>query len=211
MIRLAIADDHPLILEGLEKMLRAEEDFELTSRSMDGEAAVADVMLHRPDVAIFDVRMPKLDGVAALEKLRQIGVPTRVVLLTAGLDDARILDGFRIGADGIVLKEMAPRLLVDCVRRVHEGLQCWDNPAVMSAVRRMMQQEHTRTRSVSVLTPREVEIATMVATGLRNKEIAWKLSITEGTVKLHLNSIYDKVGVDGRVALTLWARDAGLI
>ena len=211
MIRLVIADDHPLILEGLEKMFRTEGDFELLARCSDGEEAVTVVTALTPDVALFDIRMPKLDGVGALERLRSTGVPSRVVLLTAGLDDARVLDGFRVGAEGIVLKEMAPRLLVETVRRVHAGGQCWDHPSVMNALRRMMQQEHVRHRAATLLTPRETEIATMVAGGLRNKEIAFRLSITEGTVKMHLNSIYEKLRVDGRVALTLWARESGLV
>lgn len=211
MIRLIIADDHPLILEGLEKMFRAEGDFELLERCPDGEAAVAAVTELRPDVAIFDIRMPRLDGVAALERLRSSGVPVKVILLTAGLDDARILDGFRVGAEGIVLKEMAPRLLVETVRRVHGGGHAWDHASVMEALRRMMQQEHAKGRAADVLTPRETEIAVMVASGLRNKEIAYRLSITEGTVKLHLNSIYEKLGVEGRVGLSLWAREAGLV
>lgn len=211
MIRLVIADDHPLILEGVERMFRSEGDFDLLARCGDGEEAAAAVARTKPDVAIFDIRMPKLDGVAALERLRSGGVTSKVVLLTAGLDDGRILDGFRVGAEGIVLKEMAPRLLVETVRRVHAGGQCWDNPSVMGALRRMMQQEHVRSRAATLLTPRETEITAMVASGLRNKEIAFRLSISEGTVKLHLNSIYEKLGVDGRVPLTLWAREAGLV
>ena len=210
MIRLVIADDHPLILEGLEKMFRSEDDFEILARCQDGEEAVAKVRELRPDVAIFDIRMPRLDGVSALEQLRTEGVPIRVVLLTAGIDDARILDGFRLGAEGIVLKEMAPRLLVETVRRVHGGAQCWDHASVMGALRRMMQEEHTRSRTSALLSPREREIVRMVIAGMRNKEIAWKLQIAEGTVKLHLNSIYEKIGVDGRVALSIWARETGI-
>lgn len=210
MIRLVIADDHPLILEGLERMFRPEDDFAILARCSAGDEAVAAVRELKPDIAIFDIRMPRLDGVAALEALRSEGNQVRVVLLTAGIDDARILDGFRLGADGIVLKEMAPRLLVETVRKVHAGAQCWDHASVVGALRRMMQEDHARTRTQGLLSPREIEIARMVAAGMRNKEIAWKLNITEGTVKLHLNSIYDKSGVDGRVALTLWARDNGL-
>lgn len=207
MIRLVIADDHALILEGLERMFRNEDGFEILSRSSDGLEAVAAVRDLQPDIAIFDIRMPKMDGVAALEALRSEGNQTRIILLTAGIDDARILDGFRLGAEGIVLKEMAPRLLVETVRKVHAGSQCWDHASVMEALRRMMQEDHARSRTTALLSPRETEIVRMVAAGMRNKEIAWKLNIAEGTVKLHLSSIYEKVRVDGRVALTLWARD----
>ncbi|HEX2059137.1 MAG TPA: response regulator transcription factor [Thermoanaerobaculia bacterium] len=207
MIRIAIADDHPFILDGLEQLFRGERDCEVVARAMNGQEALQAVEKYRPDVLVLDVRMPRMDGIELLRRLQHLSVPTRVVLLTASLDDARLLEAFRLGAMGLVLKESAPRLLVQSVRQVASGEQSWNGTAIAGALRLMLQREQTAAAVSSTLTPRELEVTRMVAEGLRNKEIASRLDITEGTVKFHLHSIYEKLQIDGRYALITYARD----
>ena len=210
MIRVVVADDHPFILDGLEQLFRGESDIELVARAMNGEEALVAVETFRPDVLVLDVRMPRLDGIGLLRRLSDRGLPTRVVLLTASLDDARLLDAFRLGAKGLVLKESAPRLLVQSVRQVANGEESWNGKAIAGALRLMMQRQESAESVAGALTPRELEVTRMIAEGLRNKEIARRLDITEGTVKFHLHSIYEKLQIDGRYALISYARDHGI-
>jgi DNA-binding NarL/FixJ family response regulator len=209
-IRIVIADDHPFILDGLEQLFRTETDCEIVARTTDGEQALRAVETFKPDVLVLDVRMPRLDGIELLRRMHERQLPTKVVLLTASLDDARLLEAFRLGASGLVLKESAPRLLVQSVRQVANGEQSWNGKAIAGALRLVLQREQAVAAASSVLTPRELEVTRMVAGGLRNKEIALRLDITEGTVKFHLHSIYEKLRIDGRYALMSFARDHGL-
>lgn len=209
-IRIVIADDHPFILDGLEQLFRGEPDCELVARCSDGKEALRAVEKYQPDVLVLDVRMPELDGIEVLRELHEKASTVNVVLLTASLDDARLLEAFRLGASGLVLKESAPRLLAQSVRQVADGQQSWNGKAIAGALRLVLQREQAVAASSSVLTPREIEVTRMVAAGLRNKEIANRLEITEGTVKFHLHSIYEKLQIDGRYALMGYARDHGL-
>jgi DNA-binding NarL/FixJ family response regulator len=209
-IRIVVADDHPFILDGLELLFRGETDCEIVARTTDGEQALRAVQTYKPDVLVLDVRMPRLDGIELLRRMHALQLPTRVVLLTASLDDARLLEAFRLGASGLVLKESAPRLLVQSVRQVANGEQSWNGKAIAGALRLVLQREQAVAAASSMLTPREIEVTRMIAAGLRNKEIASRLEISEGTVKFHLHSIYEKLQIDGRYALMSYARDHGL-
>ncbi|HEX7829096.1 MAG TPA: response regulator transcription factor [Thermoanaerobaculia bacterium] len=209
-IRLVVADDHPFILDGLDQLFRGEDDCEIVARCTNGRDALLAVERYRPDVLILDVRMPQMDGIELLRRMHERQISTKVVLLTASLDDARLLEAFRLGASGLVLKESAPRLLVQSVRQVANGEQSWNGKAIAGALRLVLQREQAVAAASSTLTPRELEVTRMVATGLRNKEIAARLEITEGTVKFHLHSIYEKLQIDGRYGLMSYARDHGI-
>jgi DNA-binding NarL/FixJ family response regulator len=165
----------------------------------------------RPDIAVLDIRMPGVNGMELLRRVYDEGLPTRVVLLTAEISDEAVVEAVRLGVAGIVLKEMAPRVLLQSVRAVAAGEKWLDDGAMRRALDKMMRREAGLADAVRVLTPREVEVVKMVATGLRNKQIAERLSITEGTVKIHLHSIYQKVGVSGRVELSIYAREKSLV
>ena len=209
--RLIIADDHPIVLDGLVQLFTAEKDFDVVVRCSTGDEALAALRRVRPDVAILDIRMP---GVSGLELLRQVyneGLPTRVVLLTAEISDDAVVEAVRLGVAGIVLKEMAPRILVQSVRAVASGEKCLDDGAMRRALDKMLRKEAGLADAVRILTPRELEVVRMVATGMRNKQIAERLNITEGTVKIHLHSIYQKLGVTGRVELSIYAREKSLL
>jgi two-component system, NarL family, nitrate/nitrite response regulator NarL len=210
-IRLVIADDHPLVLDGLERLFQADPDFTVVARCRDGDEALRAAREYRPDLLILDIRMPGRDGLAVLREVRKEQLPTRVVLLTAEVDEDAVVEALRLGARGIVLKEMAPHMLVQCVRKVHAGEQWIERRSFGRALDKMLRRE-AGTREVGrTLTPREIAITRMIAGGLRNKEVAEKLNISEGTVKIHLHNIYEKLALDGRLALSLYARDKGLL
>jgi DNA-binding NarL/FixJ family response regulator len=122
-IRIVLADDHPPILQGLALLLRQEPDLEVLAGCRDGEEALQAVRQFRPDVLILDILMPGKDGLAVLRELRQMELPTRVILLTAAIDEDNLLEAMRLGVGGVVLKEMAVQLLIQCVRKVYAGDQ----------------------------------------------------------------------------------------
>jgi DNA-binding NarL/FixJ family response regulator len=210
-VRLVIADDHPIVLDGLEQLFRLEQGYTVVARCRDGEETLEAVRKHRPDVLVLDVKMPGRDGLAVLRELGAEGSTTRVVLLTAALEDERLLEAIRLGARGVLLKDMAPELLVEAVAAVHAGGHWLERGLGGRALQRLLQRDAARREAEQVLTSREVEIVRMVASGMRNRKISETLFISEGTVKIHLHNIYQKVAVDGRVELTLYAQRHGLV
>ena len=211
MIRLVLADDHPIVLNGLAQLFRSEPDFEILALCPDGEQALQSVRLHRPDLLILDLKMPVKDGLAVLRELRVEKPAPQVILLTAALEDAEVLEAVRLGVDGVVLKETAPDVLLRAVRQVLAGGQWLERRAVGDALQRTLDRESEARGVTAVLTPRELEIARMVAGGLRNKEIGKRLHISEGTVKIHLHNIYDKLKVPGRLELAFYLQKKGLV
>jgi DNA-binding NarL/FixJ family response regulator len=209
-IRIVLADDHRIILEGLEQLFRREKDFEVIGTATNGEDALAAVRAKKPDVLVLDINMPKGNGLWVLKSVHTEKLKTRVVLLTATLDDDEVLEAMQSGVSGLVLKEAAAVNLVDTVRRVQRGERALEPMLVSRALERLSQREEAK-KIVEVLSKRETEIVKMVASGLRNKEIALKLSIGEGTVKTHLHTIYEKLGVHGRVELAMYALERGII
>jgi len=209
-IRLILADDHPIVLDGLVQLFRVESDFEVLARCRDGEEALREVRAHQPDVLVLDVRMPRRDGLEVLRTLRQEEIPTRIVLLTAAVEEEQLVEALRLGVGGVVLKEMAPHLLIEAVREVHRGGSWLDKGSVSRIVTKLLHQDEGRREAAGLLTPRELEIVRMVARGLRNRAIAEELLISEGTVKIHLHNIYQKLAVDGRLELAVYAQAKGL-
>jgi len=209
-IRVVLADDHVIVLDGLEQLFRLEPEFEVVARSTTAEAAVKALQEHRPDILVLDLVMPGHDGMWVLRELSELNLPTRTVLLTAHVEENRLVEAIRLGVWGIVLKEMAPRMLMECVRKVYAGEKWLEQQSVTRAMERMQKRESEIDRLTRLLTPRELEIVRLASEGLRNKEIGERLSITEGTVKIHLHNIYEKLGVTGRSQLILYATKHGL-
>lgn len=210
-IRVVLVDDHPIVLQGLQHLFARHADFEVAACCPDAETALAAVRADRPDVLVLDLRMPGLSGLDLLRTLASEGTPCRTVLLTAAITEEQVVEAVNLGAAGLVLKESAPETLLECVRRVHQGEQWIDRETVSSAVRTVLDRRTAKEPAPHTLTPREIEIVKMVAQGLRNRAIAERLSISEGTVKVHLHNIYEKFGVDGRLELLLAAQHKGLI
>jgi DNA-binding NarL/FixJ family response regulator len=200
-IRVVIADDHPIVLAGLETLLQREGDIVVVHRCADGVETLRAVAKHEPDVLVLDLRMPRADGVAVLRHMHEQRLPTRTVLLAAVVDDEELVEAIRLGVKGIVLKEMAPQFLVECLREVHVGGQWFEQRTVGEAMDKLVRREAAAREVSGLLSRRELEVVRGVTQGLRNRQIAERLGIAEGTVKLHLHTVYTKLGVDGRTAL----------
>ena len=210
-IRLVLADDHPLILDALEQLFILERGFQVLAYCRDGAETLKAVYHYQPDVLILDIRMPGKDGLAVLREMKQEQCSTRVVLLAASLEEKELLEAVRLGVRGVVLKEMASHLLVQCVRKVHAGGHWVERHSVSRALETLLRHQDGARAVTGLLTPRELEIVRLAARGLRNRGIADTLSISEGTVKLHLHHIFKKLPIDSRLALTLYAQDKGLV
>lgn len=209
-MRLVLADDHRLVLEALELLLSREEDLEIVATCVDGREALAAVRRHHPDILVLDLRMPHLDGLGVLRELSASSDSPQVVVLTAGADERELVEAIRLGARGVVLKEMASRLLLQCLRKVHAGEQWLEKRSVAAALESLMRRERGAAEMRGLLTPRELSILRLLAKGLRNSEIGAQLHIGEGTVKTHLHNVYRKLKVNGRLALMRVAREKGL-
>jgi DNA-binding NarL/FixJ family response regulator len=209
-IRVVLADDHPIVLQGLQHLFARQDDFEVVACCSDADAAFEAVRTGGPDVLVLDLRMPGRDGLDLLRTLDRAHVVCRTIVLTAAITEEQVLETIKLGAWGVVLKESPPETIVDCVRRVHRGEQWIDRDMVRHAFRTVLDRE-IAARAAQILTPREVEIVNMVAQGLRNRAVAERLAISEGTVKVHLHNIYEKLSVDGRLELVLVAQQRGLI
>ena len=209
MIRLVLADDHPIVLAGLTRLLSLEPDFDLRGTAANGAEALRLVRELRPDVLVLDLRMPVKDGLAVLREMAGEKLATRVVVLTA-TDEGEVAEAIELGARGVVLKDMAPQLLVRCIREVAAGRRWVDRTSATQTVNRLLQREASVNALARTLTSRELEVARMVGKGMHNKLVAAKLSITEGTAKLHLHHVYEKLQVDGRLGLIRYLQNHGL-
>jgi DNA-binding NarL/FixJ family response regulator len=209
-IRTVIADDHPLVLGGLEQLFRLEPDIEVVARCRDVDETQHAIREHDPDVLVLDLLMPGGGGLELLRALNSRTSRTRVVLLTAVIDDDQLLEAIRLGVHGVVLKDMAPRLLVEAVREVSRGAQWLEQGLGGRALRRLLAREQRAAQVGRLLSAREREIVRLVASGLANRAIGEKLGIGEGTVKAHLHSIFEKLDLTGRIELLLYARENGL-
>lgn len=203
MIRVLIADDHQVVRAGLEQLLATAPDIELVAMAADGAEAVALAVEHQPDIVLMDLSMPGVDGVAATRRIVEGSTATQVVVLTSFSDRQRILDALDAGAAGYVLKHAAPDDLLDAIRAAHEG----GAPLDPKAARVVLDRQRSSAGTPAKMSDREVEVLRLVASGLANKNIARELGIAERTVKAHLTSIFQRIGVTDRTQAALWARD----
>jgi DNA-binding NarL/FixJ family response regulator len=210
-IRVVLVDDHQIVLHGLQQLFSRQPDFEVLHCCSDGASAIQAVLESRPDVLVLDLRMPDRSGLDVLRALAAERVECRSVLLTAAVRDEEVMEAVKLGAMGLVLEESQPDVLIDCVRKVARGEQWIERETVTRAFRSYVARQSSSRDMPNPLTPREVEIVRMVSQGLRNKAIGERLSISEGTVKVHLHNIYRKLEIDGRHALATYAREHGLV
>jgi DNA-binding NarL/FixJ family response regulator len=204
-IRIVLIDDHPMVLKGLEQLLQLNGDFEVVATCGTAAEGLHAIEAVRPDVLLLDLKLPGEDGLSVLRKLDP-AKPPAVVVVTASQNEDDLMAAARLGARGIVLKAMAPRVLEDCIRTVHAGgLSLSVDGVDLSA--RLAQRQQVETELQSVLTLRELEIVRLVAARLDNHEIAARLGISVGTVKIHLHHVFDKLRLHGRHDLHLYLRD----
>ena len=207
MTRVLIADDHPFLIAGLEAILR-DSEFDVVGKTVNGQAALEALPTARPDILLLDVAMPVRTGVDVLRTLRSRGDSHPVILLTASIDDRQLLEALELGVEGVVLKEGAQDLLLECLQTVRDGGR-WIQPRLMQRALELNRAGGIRDPLTS-LTPREKAIANLVSQGMRNREIADELGMTEGSVKVYLHRIYEKLGVNNRTELALVTRNLPL-
>jgi two-component system nitrate/nitrite response regulator NarP len=201
LTRILLADDHPMIRTALEALLR-DTEFEIVGTAGTGDAALAEVDRLRPDMLLLDLQMPGGSGMNVLRRIRASKTPLRVILLTAAIDDSSLLEAKSLKVQGIVLKNSDPAYLLDCLDRVRHG-RTWIDPEL---VERAKQLAKTNTGISRVpLAPRERQLIGFIRTGLRNREIAALLGVTEGTVKVYLHAVFEKLGVSSRTELAIRA------
>lgn len=203
MISVIVADDHAVVRHGLQQLLETASDIDLVAVAVDGRDAVDLVRTHRPDVVLMDLAMPVMSGVEAIRQIVAEYPDTRVVVLTSFGDESRILAALEAGAQGYLLKHTEPDALMDAIRAVHAG----EVPLDPRAGRVLLDR---RRRPVAVRTDisqREREVLELVAQGLANKQVGRRLGISERTVKAHLTSVFQRIGVSDRVQAAIWARE----
>ncbi len=201
-ISIVLADDHPVVLQGMASILRAQSDINVVALCEDGIAAAKAIRQFVPDIAVLDISMPGLNGLDVLSSITSDGLATKVIFLSATATDGQILTAITRGAKGIMLKDIAPESLANCVRQVAKGRQWFPADVVDAAMEREMGRRVQSKQLVQTLTPRERQVVVSLCEGNSNKMIARQLNLTEGTVKVHLSNIYNKLGVANRTALT---------
>ena len=214
-VRVLVADDQELVRAGLIAVLSTQDDLEVVGEATDGHQAVEEVRRHRPDVALLDIRMPHLDGIAATQQIcSDDRLATRILILTTFDLDEYVLAALRAGASGFLLKDAPRETLYAAVRTIATG----DALLAPSVTRRLIEQ-HLRTsepsaemvRRLACMTDRERDVLAMLARGLSNDEIADELHLGESTVRTHIGRIYTKVGTHDRAQAVVFAYESGLV
>ncbi|WP_320778407.1 response regulator transcription factor [Streptomyces sp. CRN 30] len=213
-IRVLLADDQTIVRTGMAMILAVEDDIEVVAQAADGVAAIEQAELHRPDVVLMDIRMPRLNGIEALRHLHRPGAAhtPKVVMVTTFDDDEYVHQALHHGACGFLLKDAGPRLLAEAVRSAASG-EALISPSITV---RLLQQFARPAAAASPAGPpsplsqRETEVAALVSRGHTNTEIAAALHISAGTVKTHLTNIQSKLGVRNRVEIAAWVWESGL-
>jgi len=199
--RVLLVDDHPMIGAALQMLLRGS-DYELLDRARTVTEAGKKIAGLKPDLLLLDVNLPDGSGLDVLRKISRSRSRPRVILLTAGMDEAQLLTAADLDPEGMVLKTSDPSLLTECMDAVVAGKK-WVDPEIAERTR----QAEAKAASAPPLTRRERELVELVRQGLRNRDIASELGVTEGTVKVYLHAIFDKFGVDNRTELALRASE----
>ena len=216
MIRVLIADDHLVVRQGLQMILNTEDDFDVVGEAPDGETAVRLAGELQPDVVLMDLRMPGMDGLEAIRRIRTNWPDIAIVILTTYNEDDLMLRGLQAGARGFLLKDTGRKLLFNTIRAAARG-ETLLQPDILARVlfhtnKPTNQQTKTTAQTdYTELTEREFEVLTAVSRGSRNKEIALVLGVTERTIKAHLTNIYNKLGVDSRAAAVSVAIQKGIL
>ena len=203
MTRVLLVDDHPMIGAALDMLLR-DTDYEVLGRARTAAEATSQINRGKPDLVLLDVHLPDASGLDVLQRMSRARKRPAVILVTAGMDDAQLLTAAELQPEGIVLKTSDPSLLLKCMDAVVAG-ERWVDPEIAERTR----QAQERAASAPPLTRRERELIDLVRQGLRNRDIAAELGVTEGTVKVYLHAIFDKLKVENRTELAL--RAANLI
>ncbi|WP_430503122.1 response regulator [Micromonospora trifolii] len=215
MIRVLIADDQALLRAGFRALLDSDPQIEVVAEAEDGESAVAAVAVHRPDVVLMDIRMPKLDGIAATRKVLAAADPPHVLILTTYDTDENVFDALEAGAVGFLVKDTPPAQLLEAVRSAVRGGAVISPSTTRRLVDHLVAARLRRDRpappALAALTEREREVLGLIARGCSNREIAGRLHIAELTAKTHVSRVLTKLAVESRVQAAVVAYETGLV
>ena len=200
MIRVLLADDHPIIQAAVEALLRGS-GYELVAKASSGAEALDAIARHNPEIVVLDIQMPEGSGLDVLRNLRSNGDERPVVLLTATIDEEGFKEALSLKIDGVLLKTSDPALLIECLDAVRIGESWIDECFQEEVIKSPLNDDEP------MLSPRERELVSLVRQGLRNREIAETLGITEGTVKVYLHTVFAKTGVANRTELAIRAAE----
>ncbi len=203
-IRVLVADDHPIVRQGLAALLETQPDLELAAEAVDGAEAVEKALALRPDVILLDLVMPNMDGIQAIQEIVRRNPQARILVLTSFYEDERVFPAIKSGASGYLLKDSSPQELLKAIRDVHQG-QVSLHPTIALKVVRELNQETQLPPTEDPLTARELEVLTFLAKGLSNDEIAARLVISERTVGTHVSNILGKLQLANRTQAALYA------
>lgn len=203
-ITIFVADDHPIVREGLITILNTQQDFQIVGEAMNGKEVVAQVINSHPDILILDLEMPEMDGIEIINELNKSASKSKIIIFTAFKTDDRIFSAFEFGAKGYLLKGSPKEEIFEAIRNVYNG----GTSVHPDVTDRLVESVN---KKLEKLTPRELEVMKSLSKGLTNKEIAYELFISERTVKFHISSIFGKLGADTRTEALSIAIQKGLL
>lgn len=210
MIRVLLVDDHQLVREGLTKYLETEEDIEIVGQAADGATAERMAATLRPDVILMDLMLPDFNGIEATRRCLVAHPACRVIILTSMPDDEHVVPALQAGALSYLLKDVAAEELAAAIRQAHQG-QPTLHPLAATRIMRAVTAPATPAGPVDDITPREMEVLKLIGQGLSNKAIAERLFISERTVKTHVSNLLQKLDLDDRTNLAIYAIRQGLV
>lgn len=214
-IRVMIVDDHQLFREGIKSILSATKDILVVSEAADGETAITQAHIHNPDIILLDIVMPHIDGIRTLRRMKDLGIKSRIIILSAYSSKNYIINAIKLGASGYITKDNNSQNLIQVIRRVASGGK-YLQPSLGMILRQNLEEEEyddysEDIKKMELLSRREFEILTLVARGNTNKEIGNKLFISEKTVKNHMTQIFKKIEVEDRVQAVIFAYKNSII
>lgn len=209
-IRILIADDHPIVREGLRGLIAVTPGMEVVAEATDGEEAVQQARAAQPDVILLDLVMPRKDGLQAIQEIKQENPQARILVITSFAEDDKVFPAIKAGASGYLLKDSSPQELLQAIREVYRG-EVSLHPTIARKLVRELNRPPNLPLSKEPLTLREMEVLTLVAQGLSNLKLAQKLGVSEVTVRTHIHNILNKLHLANRTQAALYALREGLV
>lgn len=206
-MRIVVADPQPVFVCGLLGLLSSERDMTVVASFGDARGVLTALKQYQPDILILDPTLDAVDPFGIVRRATQLPVPPRVILLTASLRTDDVCTAVRLGVAGVLVKTMSPSLVVQCIRKVASGERWLEKESAGRAVENLLKRESNLLEMNELLTSREIEVLRVASSGCPNRQIAEQLCISEGTVKMHLRSIYEKLDLHGRSQLIIYARE----